>query len=58
MSSESVELFRGGETLEARGETQAGRFIMQLDMDSGKPLKLSVPDKELEIEFADFVYLD
>jgi hypothetical protein len=44
--------------LVARGESSAGEFVLTLDPASGVITKLLLPAEELEIAFANFIYLD
>jgi hypothetical protein len=47
-----------GQGLVAHGEIAAGKFSLTLDPESGAITKLLLPAEELEIAFANFIYLD
>lgn len=44
--------------LEIRGMMESGEFILTINKETGNLMKLSVPAEELEIEFANFKFLD
>lgn len=45
-------------TLSVAGTSDSGAFTLLLEPDSGRLLKLSVPQQELEIEFENFAFLE
>lgn len=58
---------RGGDEITVQGEEgilrlsgmmESGEFSLELDRESGEPVKLSIPGEELEIEFSKFRFLD
>jgi hypothetical protein len=53
-----IPLAKTDEGLVARGESASGAYSMVLDPETGVITKLLLPDEELEIAFANFIYLD
>lgn len=58
MRGDGVEAARVGDAVEITGIQENGSFLLRVDAETGRPIKLLIPAEELEIEFDNFTFLD